>query len=83
MKSAWRGDLDAGFIMVLQIVAGTVLIFFLMIGVGIVIDSTSGEPGLELSSNAQNLILTLTGGVLSLLSTITGRYFSRRAIGGR
>jgi uncharacterized membrane protein len=80
---AWSGDLDAGFLIALQIAAGAVLVFFMMVGIGIVIDSSSGEPGLDLSSNAQNLILTLTGGVLSLLSTIIGRYFGRRSINGR
>lgn len=79
MKKAWSGDLDAGFILVLQIASGALLIFFLMVGGVFIYDALDTTiPGPEISDNAQNLVLTVSGAVLSLLSMIVGRYFGRR-----
>lgn len=75
MRRALSGDLDAGFVLVTQIAAGALLLVFTLVAVELVAESVTGEPGVEIGANAQNVILTLSGGVVSLLSTIVGRFF--------
>jgi hypothetical protein len=81
VRKAWSGDLNAGFILVLQIVSGSLFIFFAMVGCVLIYDAwDTTVDGPEISANAQNLILTLSGGVLALLSSIVGRYFGKRTL---
>lgn len=76
-RRAWEGDVDAGLVLVLQIAAAGLLAFFVLIGGALIWDAaTSPTPGI--SNNTQTLLLTLTGGVFSLLSAVVGRYFAGR-----